>query len=215
MTDAETLATQIDQGDFSMSDLQRAAELLRQQAADIANLHTVMMAAAVEISEHWEAHCDSEGYGPANLVRRLENGFPEQYGYDAQTIVRMQKQLDEQAAEIERLTKRTEGNTNGRCNYLRFNLHGDMVMGGDANSVVGCIEVHSLIEKLQAEIDNIKLVEFPRRLGKVTKHVIAERDKLRTLISKLHTAKGRYHTQLAVCDLFDAVGLKNERPAND
>jgi len=25
--------------------------------------------------------------------------------------------------------------------------------------------------------------------------------------------KGRYHTQLAACDLFDAVELKNERPA--
>jgi len=32
------------------------------------------------------------------------------------------------------------------------------------------------------------------------------------LIRKLHAAKGRYHTQLAACDLFDAVGLKNEGP---
>lgn len=36
--------------------------------------------------------------------------------------------------------------------------------------------------------------------------------KLTALITKLHAAKGRYHTQLAACDLFDAVGLKNERP---
>jgi len=36
---------------------------------------------------------------------------------------------------------------------------------------------------------------------------------LRILVTKLHAAKGRYHTQLAACDLFDAVGLKNERPA--
>jgi len=33
-----------------------------------------------------------------------------------------------------------------------------------------------------------------------------------TMITKLHAAKGRYHTQLACCDLYDAVGLKNERP---
>lgn len=35
---------------------------------------------------------------------------------------------------------------------------------------------------------------------------------LSALVTKLHAAKGRYHTQLAACDLFDAVGLKNERP---
>ena len=35
---------------------------------------------------------------------------------------------------------------------------------------------------------------------------------LEKLVVKLHAAKGRYHTQLAACDLFDAVGLKNERP---
>ena len=42
--------------------------------------------------------------------------------------------------------------------------------------------------------------------------LLDEIDRLRTLITKLHAAKGRYHTQLACCDLFDAVGLKNERP---
>jgi len=31
-------------------------------------------------------------------------------------------------------------------------------------------------------------------------------------VKKLHAAKGRYHTQLACCDLFDLVGLPNERP---
>jgi hypothetical protein len=36
--------------------------------------------------------------------------------------------------------------------------------------------------------------------------------KLEAAINKLHTAKGRYHTQLAICDLFDLVGLPNERP---
>lgn len=63
--------------------------------AEINNLHTVMMAAAVEINEHWGAHCDEEGYGPENLVRRLETGYPEQYGYDSQTVVRMEKRIVE------------------------------------------------------------------------------------------------------------------------
>jgi glutamine synthetase adenylyltransferase len=36
--------------------------------------------------------------------------------------------------------------------------------------------------------------------------------KLEAAITKLRAAKGRYHTQLAACDLFDLVGLPNERP---
>lgn len=52
------------------------------EAADhIECLKTVMVAAAEEISLHWAAHCDAEGYGPANLMRRLEEGIPSQYGY--------------------------------------------------------------------------------------------------------------------------------------
>lgn len=35
---------------------------------------------------------------------------------------------------------------------------------------------------------------------------------LRKAVIKLHAAKGRYHTQLAACDLYDLLGLKNERP---
>lgn len=35
---------------------------------------------------------------------------------------------------------------------------------------------------------------------------------LKKAITNLHKAKGRYHTQLAACDLFDLVGLPNERP---
>ena len=42
--------------------------------------------------------------------------------------------------------------------------------------------------------------------------LLTDFDALRALITKLHAAKGRYHTQLVCCDLFDAVGLKNERP---
>lgn len=43
---------------------------------------------------------------------------------------------------------------------------------------------------------------------------IADQDvrRLRSAVHKLHAARGRYHTQLAACDLYDLLGLKNERP---
>ena len=81
------------------SDLPKVAADL---VAENENLCTVMMAAAVEISEHWDAHCDDEGYGPVNLLRRLENGYPEQYGYDAQSYVRVEKERDALRADAER-----------------------------------------------------------------------------------------------------------------
>jgi hypothetical protein len=76
--------------------------------AENEKLRTVMMAAAVEITEHWDAHCDSEGYGPANLVRRLENGFPEQYGYDAMALVNAEKRIEAAQAEVARLREDAE-----------------------------------------------------------------------------------------------------------
>ena len=38
------------------------------------------------------------------------------------------------------------------------------------------------------------------------------RDALIALIKRVHSAKGRYHSQIAMCDLYDSAGLKNERP---
>lgn len=40
----------------------------------------------------------------------------------------------------------------------------------------------------------------------------AEHEALRKAVVKLHAARGRYHTQIAACDLYDLLGLKNERP---
>ena len=39
-----------------------------------------------------------------------------------------------------------------------------------------------------------------------------ELDAIKTLVVNTHHAKGRYHSQLAMCDLYDAVGLPNVRP---
>lgn len=54
---------------------QRVAELEKERD----EAFTVMVAAAEEISAHWEAHCDEEGYGPANLMHRLEHGIATLY----------------------------------------------------------------------------------------------------------------------------------------
>lgn len=71
--------------------------------AEISDLHTTMMAAAVEIQEHWQAHCDEEGYGPANLMNRLERGIAAQYGYTAQTVVQIEAERDTLRQQRDRL----------------------------------------------------------------------------------------------------------------
>jgi len=66
-------------------------EALRKQ---IANLKTVMIAAAEEIHAHWDAHCDAEGYGPQNLMRRLEECIPSEYGYTAGAFEALRAAID-------------------------------------------------------------------------------------------------------------------------
>lgn len=48
----------------------------RAEAAETANevMRSTMHAAAEEIEQHWDAHCDDEGFGPVNLHRRLKEG---------------------------------------------------------------------------------------------------------------------------------------------
>ena len=41
---------------------------------------------------------------------------------------------------------------------------------------------------------------------------IAQPD-LKPLVQTVHKAKGRYHSQIAMCDLYDACSLPNFRPA--
>ena len=42
--------------------------------------------------------------------------------------------------------------------------------------------------------------------------MVIERTLVRDAVKRLHAAKGRHHTQIACCDLFDLFDLKNERP---
>lgn len=105
-----------------------AADALTAQAATIVNLKTVMVAAAEEISAHWDAHCDAEGYGPANLMRRLEDGIPSEYGYTAGAFAKQAATIAEQARELEvlradaerwkSLYQRAINVANGLTNYV-------------------------------------------------------------------------------------------------
>lgn len=64
--------------------------------AEIEKYKTIMMAAAVEIREHWEAHCDADGYGPSNLLMRLENGLHGGgYAYTAEDWIKCRERIAE------------------------------------------------------------------------------------------------------------------------
>lgn len=42
------------------------------QSAEIERLRTLLVAGAEELAEHWDKHTDVEGYGPQNLLLRME-----------------------------------------------------------------------------------------------------------------------------------------------
>jgi hypothetical protein len=79
-----------------------ASQKTRASAAEAQNakLRTVMIAAAEEIHTHWQAHCDADGYGPASLIRRLEEGIPAAYGYTAGAFVELIADRDALRAEL-------------------------------------------------------------------------------------------------------------------
>lgn len=70
----------------------------------IFELQEVMVAAAEEIKSHWDAHCDKDGYGPVNLIRRLETALGCNYpGYSAGEFAKMQSEIEHLRAERSRL----------------------------------------------------------------------------------------------------------------
>lgn len=84
---------------------EQSATELRRLYEENENLRSVMIAAAEEIAEHWDAHCNEEGYGPANLMHRLERGIPAQYGYKAGDFAKLMeanKELLEALTDLER-----------------------------------------------------------------------------------------------------------------
>lgn len=81
-------------------------------------LKTVMIAAAEEIQEHWDAHCDAEGYGPANLMHRLEEGIASEYGYTAGAFAKLTAERDDLRAALAELCEAISDAT-----YIEFPDH--------------------------------------------------------------------------------------------
>lgn len=75
--------------------LEEAADTIERLTRENAALKTVMVAAAEEIHAHRQAHCDADGYGPQNLMRRLEEGIPSEYGYTAGAFAELKRERDE------------------------------------------------------------------------------------------------------------------------
>lgn len=98
-------------GDNAIADQQRiddAEQRAEGAEQEVAKLKTVMVAAAEEIHEHWDAHCDAEGYGPANLMHRLEEGIPSEYGYTAGAFAELKHDIDRHIAIASAETQRAE-----------------------------------------------------------------------------------------------------------
>lgn len=111
--------------------------------AEISDLHTTMMAAAVEIQEHWAAHCDEEGYGPANLMHRLERGIASQYGYTARTLVMVEAERDALRQQLAERDKLAELLREARRKMAYMLKHGDWY------------SPEELIERIDAELSEL------------------------------------------------------------
>ena len=89
----------------AVQEIERLRAEVERLKGENANLKTVMVAAAEEIHQHWDAHCDAEGYGPTNLMRRLEKGIPSQYGYTAGAFAELRQRADTAEARVAELER--------------------------------------------------------------------------------------------------------------
>ncbi|MDD2730389.1 hypothetical protein [Malikia sp.] len=90
--------------------------------------------------------------------------------------------------------------------------------GNARYTLVGCKKTSAPDALLIAAVPELlaqrdELLKARQVLGVDTIRLQHENEQLRKAVAKLHAARGRHHTQLAACDLFDLCGLPNERPA--
>ena len=90
-----------------MTDIERQLEQLNARVAlleqENKQLKSTMIAAAEEIALHWDAHCEEDGYGPSNLIQRLEKGIPAKYSYSAGDFVRLESAVVQLSEYVESL----------------------------------------------------------------------------------------------------------------
>ncbi len=94
---------------MGMPRCREAADAIAALVAERDKLKTVMVAAAEEIDAHWEAHCDAEGYGPQNLMRRLEEGIASEYGYTAGAFAKLRAERDAAVAALRKIKAHVVG----------------------------------------------------------------------------------------------------------
>ena len=119
--EALSMATHLD----SRGLYEEAAELRRLHAEN-EHLRSVMIAAAEEIHAHWDAHCNEEGYGPANLMRRLEEGIPASYGYkagDFERLTKLNAELVEALKDFSDYVRNEQNSTDGAVVYSNTQIH--------------------------------------------------------------------------------------------
>jgi len=93
-------------------------ETIRQLKIEAENLKSVMVTAAEEIQEHWQAHCDAEGYGPSDLMHRLEKGLASDYeGYKPGEFTKLEALLASRDSELSELRQQAKRDFN-RINEL-------------------------------------------------------------------------------------------------
>jgi hypothetical protein len=56
---------------------------------------STMLMAAQEIQSQWDSHCNSEGYGPANLMTRLLSGYGTKYEFPKNGILSVIRENEE------------------------------------------------------------------------------------------------------------------------
>lgn len=120
--------------------------------AEIAKLKTVMIAAAEEIAAHWEAHCDAEGYGPQNLMRRLEEGIPSEYGYTAGAFAELKAKAEARAVRDDGMPARQPERHLRRLLAGRVNMPHAYYDDGEAHGMEHGISIDFMREPV-ADID--------------------------------------------------------------
>ena len=160
------------------------------------NFKTVMIAAAEEIQSKWSAHCDSEGYGPSNLMHRLENAIPARYGYTAgafenldafnkelkRSLTNRDKEISSLKSENEELKKKYDEELLLRIGEqtLRINVVKENVSLKQEYELLSGAHQRLIASKGVAEQIN-EINELQSSLSSVTK----ERDRLRDYFSKI------------------------------